>query len=76
MDEVEVEHLWKERDDLLQTIDWFHGERYLARQEHANAQQQICLLEGELRGEKDLKVAVEAMAARLAMEVRQRWELI
>ena len=51
-------------------------EHDLARQERANAQQRICLLEGELRGEKDLKVAVEAVTARLATKVSQRWEKI
>jgi len=44
-------------------------ERDLARQERVDAQQRICLLEGELRGEKDLKVAVEAVIARLTMRV-------
>ena len=44
-------------------------EHDLARQEHANAQQRIYLLEGELQGEKDLKLVVEAVTAKLAMEV-------
>ena len=57
-DKAEAERLWKEWDDLLQTIEGFRTERDLARQERADAQQWICLLEGELRGEKDLKVAV------------------
>ena len=46
-------------------------EHNLACQEHGDAQQRIYLLEGELRGEKDLKVAAEAVTARLAMEVSQ-----
>ena len=51
-------------------------EHDLARQERANAQQRICLLEGELQGEKDLKVAAKAVTARLATKVSQRREQI
>ena len=43
---------------------------WLARS--ADAQQRIDLLEGELEGERDLKVAGEGVSARLATEVGQR----
>ena len=72
VDEAEVERLRKKWDDMLQTIEGFRTEHDLARQERADAQQRIYLLEGELRGEKDLKVAAEAVTAKLTMEVSQR----
>ena len=72
MDVVEIEQLQKERDDLLQAVEGFRTERDLAHQERADAQQRINLLEGELQGEKDLKVAAEAVTTRLIMEVSQR----
>ena len=56
VDEAEAERLRKEWDNLLQTIEGFRMERDLAHQERADAQQRIDLLEGELRGENDLKV--------------------
>ena len=49
-DAMEAKRLWKERDDLIQAIEGLHMERDLAHQEHADAQQQIDLLEGELEG--------------------------
>ena len=42
------------------------------QRERDDTQQWIDLLGGELRGEKDLKAAVEAVTARLSMEVSQR----
>ena len=65
IDAVEIEWQWKERDDLLQAIEGFRTEHDLACQEHAEVQQQIDLLEGELQGEKDLKATTEAVTARL-----------
>ena len=50
MDAVEAERLWKERDDLLRAIEGLRMELDLARQERADAQQQINHLEGELEG--------------------------
>ena len=49
-------------------------ERDLACQECAEAQWWIDLLKGELEGERDLKVAIEGVSARLAMEVGQHLE--
>jgi hypothetical protein len=46
----------------------------LARRECADAQQQIDLLEGDLEKERDLKIKVEGMIARLAIEVSQLQE--
>jgi hypothetical protein len=60
---TEAEHLWKEQDDLLRSVELEHD---LARQERANAQEQIDQLESELQGERDLKVAAEGVTARLA----------
>jgi len=71
---VEAERLWKERDDLLRAIEGLRTECDLARHECVNAQQRIDLLEGELEGERDLKVKVEGMFARLIVEVGQREE--
>ena len=47
-DAMEIKWLWKECDDLLQAIEGFRTERDLAHQEHADSQQWIYLLEGEL----------------------------
>ena len=71
---MDAERLRKERDDLLRTVKGLRTERDLARQERADAQQQIDLLDGEHEGERDLKVVVEGVSARLAMEVGQRQE--
>ena len=71
-DVAEFEQLRKERDDLLQVVEGFHMERNLARLELIDAQQQIDLLEGKLRGEKDMKATAEAVTARLTVEVSQR----
>ena len=73
-DAMEVERLWKERDNLLWAIEELHTERDLARQERADAQQWIDHLEGELEGERDLKVVVEGASTRLTVEVGQRQE--
>ena len=48
MDAVEGERLWKERDDLLRTIEELRMGVDLARQERVNAQQWIDHLEDEL----------------------------
>ena len=48
MDAMEGERLWKERDDLLQSIEELRTGIDLARQEHADAQQRINHLEDEL----------------------------
>ena len=71
-DAAEAEWLQKEQDGLLRAIDGLRTECDLACQEHADAQQRIDLLEGELEGERDLKVAAERMSARLTTEVSQR----
>ena len=70
-DAMEVERLWKERDDLLWAIEELCIGIDLAHQERVDAQQQIDHLKDELQGERDLKVAAEGMSARLAMEVDQ-----
>ena len=58
--------------DLIESTCTDATEIEWLRKEHVDAQQRIDLLEGELRGEKDMKVVVEAVTARLAMEVSQR----
>ena len=57
---------------MLWAVEGLRTECDLAHQEHANAQQRINLLEGELEGERDLKVVAEGVSARLATEVSQR----
>ena len=71
-DAVEAKWLWKERDNLLWAIEGLCTECDLACQEHADAQKWINLLEGELEGERDLRVAVKGMSTRLTVEVGQR----
>ena len=73
-DAVEAERLWRERDDLLWAVEGLYMECDLAHQENVNAQQWIDLLEGELEGERDLKVMAEGVSARLATEAGQRQE--
>ena len=46
----------------------------LARQERADAQQQMDHLKDELQRERDLNIVVEGVSARLAVEVGQRQE--
>ena len=70
-DIVEAKWLWKEGDDMLQAIEGLCMECDLDRQEHADAQQRINLLEGELEGERDLKVVAEGVSAWLTTEVGQ-----
>ena len=59
---------------MLRAIEGLRTECDLARHECVNAQQRIDLLEGELDGKRDLKVAAEDVFARLATEVGQRQE--
>ena len=59
-----IDERWKKEKDDKEKKWW--------AKERDNAQQQINLLEGELRGEKDLNVTVEAVTARLTVEVNQR----
>ena len=73
-DAVEAERLRKERDDLLRAVEELRTGIDLARQERADAQQQINHLKDELQGERDLKVAAKGVATRLTMEVGQRQE--
>ena len=76
VDEAEAERLWKEWDDLLQTLEGFCTVCDLCRQERADAQQQIDLLRGKLEEERDLKVDAEGVTTRLATEVDRRQEEI
>ena len=71
IDTVEAEQLRKEWDDLLRVIEGLRMKRDLACQEHTDAQKWIDLLEGELEGERDLKVVVEGVSASLATKVVQ-----
>ena len=49
-------------------------EHDFAHQERIDAQQRIDLLEGELEGERDLKVVAEGVSTRFPTEVSQRLE--
>ena len=60
--------------DLIESMHMDAAEIKWLRKEHDDAQQRIDFLEGKLWGEKDLKVMIEAVTARLAMEVSQRQE--
>ena len=68
---MEAEQLWKERDDLLRAIEELRTGIDPARQERADAQQRIDHLEGELQGERDLKVVAKGVFAKLTAEVGQ-----
>lgn len=48
MDTTEAAQLWKEWEELLWAIEELCMEHDVAHQEHADAQQRIVLLEGEL----------------------------
>ena len=76
IDAVKAERLRKERDDLLRVVEELHTGTELAHQEHANDQQRINHLEGELQRERDLNVAAEGMSTGLAMEVDQHQEAV
>jgi chromosome segregation ATPase len=66
------EQLRKELDNLLWAIEGLYMECDAARQECADAQQRIDLLEGELKEERNLKVEAKGMSAGLTAEVGQR----
>ena len=57
--------------DLIESTRTNAAEIERLQKERDDAQQWIDLLEGELWGEKDLKVAAEAVTTRLAVEVSQ-----
>ena len=59
---------------MLRAIEGLRTEHDLTREMRADAQQQINLLKVELKGERDLKVVVEGMSARLTTEVGQHQE--
>jgi hypothetical protein len=69
LDAMETERIWKEQDELLQTLVGLHAEHDLACQERADAHQWIDHLLGELEKERELKIKVEDMATSLAIEV-------
>ena len=71
VDATESKRLRKERHDLLRAIEGLYMERDLAHQERVDAQQWIELLKGELEGERDLKVVIKGVSARLTIEVDQ-----
>jgi hypothetical protein len=75
-DVTESERLRKQWDDLLQAVEGLRTVRDLAHRERADAQQRINLLEGDLEKERDLKIKVEGVTARLATEVSQHQEEI